>query len=249
MQLGAPGSLTGSQAAGLAIIAGVNDQLDVSVDGVTASVTLAAGTYGSTDALAAEMQSKLKGAASLTDAGNSVVVSQSAGILNIASARYGSASNVAVTGGNGAVGLMGASPAPTAGEDVTGTINGVTATGTGQTLTAAAGDASEGLRLTINGGPPGARGTVNFSRGYADRLDKLLDNLLISDGIIASRTDGITASMKDIDRRQENFSRRLEAVEARYRAQFTALDTMLSSLNQTSQFFQQQLASLQKNDF
>src|SRR6185437_6190154 len=43
-QLAAQGSLTGSQAAGLTITAGVNDQLNVLVDGVAASITLGAGT-------------------------------------------------------------------------------------------------------------------------------------------------------------------------------------------------------------
>jgi flagellar hook-associated protein 2 len=246
-QLAAQGSLIGSQAAGLGIIAGVNDQLNINVDGVAVSVTLAAGTYASADALAAEVQSKLNGAAGLMGAGSSAVVSQAAGVLSITSARYGSASSVTVTGGNGAAGLMGASPASAAGVDVAGTINGVAATGTGQTLAAATGNAAEGLRLTINGGALGVRGTISFSRGYADQLNTLAADLLTSDGIIASRTDGINASIKDIDRRQEDFTRRLEGIEARYRAQFTALDTMLSSLNQTSQFFEQQLASLQQN--
>jgi flagellar hook-associated protein 2 len=40
----------------------------------------------------------------------------------------------------------------------------------------------------------------------------------------------------------------MDTIEARYRAQFTALDTMLSSLNQTSQFLTQQLATLPKNN-
>jgi flagellar hook-associated protein 2 len=164
------------------------------------------------------------------------------------SARYGSASSVTITGGSAATGLLGASPASTAGVDVAGTVNGVAATGSGQTLAAAPGGASEGLRIAINGGALGARGTVSFSRGYADQLNTLVGDLLTSDGIIASRTDGINASIKDIDRRQDDFTRRLEGIEARYRAQFTALDTMLSSLNQTSQYFQQQLASLQKNN-
>ncbi|SCY07443.1 flagellar hook-associated protein 2 [Nitrosospira sp. Nl5] len=247
-QLATQASLTGSQAAGLTITAGVNDQLNISADGVVASVTLAAGTYASADALAAEVQSKLNGAASLADAGISVLVSQAAGVLSITSATYGPTSGVAIIGGNGASDLMGASPVSTTGVDVAGTINGVAATGVGQVLTAAVGDAAEGLSLAVNGGLPGARGTVAFSRGYADRLDKLMEDLLTSDGIIAGRTDGITASIEDIDRRQEDFSRRLTAIEARYRAQFTALDVMLSSLTQTSEFFQQQLDALQKNN-
>ncbi|MDN5939638.1 MAG: flagellar filament capping protein FliD, partial [Salinisphaera sp.] len=246
-QLATRGSVTGSQAAGLTITAGVNDQLSISADGVAASVTLAAGTYASADALAAEVQSKLNGVANLTDAGLSVLVSQAAGVLSITSATYGQVSSVAITSGNGVSNLMGASPVSTAGVDVAGTIDGAAAAGIGQVLTAAAGGAAEGLGLIINGGLLGARGTVDFSRGYADRLDRLMEDLLTSDGIIAGRTDGINASIEDIDRRQEDFNRRLEAVEARYRAQFTALDVMLSSLTQTSQFFEQQLASLQQD--
>jgi flagellar hook-associated protein 2 len=243
-RLAAQASLAGSQAAGLTIIAGVNDQLDINVDGTSASITLSAGTYGSADALAAEVQSKLNGTAGFMNAGNSVTVSQSAGALTITSARYGSASAVSITGGNGAANLMGASPASTAGVDVAGTINGVTATGLGQTLSAAVGDHAEGLRVDINGGPLGSRGNISFSRGYADQLNTLVGGFLTSDGMLASRTDGLNASIKDLDKRQSDFNDRMAATEARYRAQFTALDTMLSSLNQTSAYMTQQLSAL-----
>lgn len=52
------GTQTGSAAAGLTITAGVNDQLSVDVNGTTASITLAAGTYASAADLAAEVQSR-----------------------------------------------------------------------------------------------------------------------------------------------------------------------------------------------
>jgi flagellar hook-associated protein 2 len=247
-QLATRAGATASQAAGLSIVAGVNDQLDISVDGVATSVTLAAGSYGSADALAAEVQSKLNGAAALATAGVSVLVSQSAGVLSITSAQYGSSSSIGLNGGNGAGNLMGAAPVITAGADVAGTINGLAATGSGQILTAAAATSGEGLSLAISGGSLGARGTVNFSRGYADQLNRLATNLLATDGIIAGRVDGINTSIKDIDRRQEDLTARLSTIETRYRAQFTALDTMLSSLNQTSQFLTQQLATLPKNN-
>ncbi|WON73601.1 flagellar filament capping protein FliD [Nitrosospira sp. Is2] len=243
-QLATRASLTGSQAAGLTITAGVNDQLNANIDGVAASITLAAGTYPSADALAAEVQSKLIGSAGLAAEGVSVAVSQAAGVLSITSARYGSASGITLAGGNGSANLFGGSPIAAPGLDVAGSINGVAATGTGQVLAAAAGAVTEGLRLTVNGGALGARGTVEFSRGYAERLSTLAGDLLATDGVIASRVDGLNASIKDIDRRQDNFNSRLSMVEARYRAQFTALDTMLSSLSQTSQFLQQQLAAL-----
>jgi flagellar hook-associated protein 2 len=245
-QLATQGVLTGSQAAGLTISAGVNDQVDITVDGVLASINLSAGTYASADALAAELQSKLNGAGTLTEADIEVVVSQSGGALNITSARYGSASGVTLSGSNGGSNLFGASSISTPGVDVAGSIDGVAATGSGRILTAGTGSPAEGLRLTVEGGALGARGSVDFSRGYADRLSKLVEDLLADDGLIAARVDGINASIKDIDRRQEDFMQRLSATEARYRRQFTALDTMLASLNQTSQFLQQQLASLPK---
>lgn len=242
------GSLSGSQPAGLTITAGVNDTLIVSVDGVTASIVLGAGTYASADALAAEVQNKLNGNVNLVESGLSVAVAQSAGALGISSTRYGSGSTVAVSGGNGAAGLLGADPVSVSGVDVAGTINGMAATGSGQTLTATAGQPAEGLWLTVNGGPLGARGTVDFSRGYADRLSRLAGDLAANEGLVAARIDGINSSIKDIDRRQEDFLRRLDMVEARYRSQFAALDAMLGSLNQTSQFLQQQLASLPRMD-
>ncbi len=247
-QLATRGSLSGSQPAGLTITTGVNDTLIVSVDGVTASIVLGAGTYASADALAAEVQNKLNGNVNLAESGLSVVVTQSAGALDISSTRYGSGSAVAVSSGNGATGLLGASPVSVSGMDVAGTINGMAAAGSGQTLTATAGQPAEGLWLKVNGGPLGARGTVDFSRGYADRLSKLAGDLAANEGLVATRMDGINSSIKDIDRRQEEFLRRLDMIEARYRSQFAALDAMLGSLNQTSQFLQQQLASLPKID-
>ena len=239
-QLATKGASQGSLAASLTVTAGVNDQLNLTVDGKAVSVTLAAATYASASALAAEIQSKANGAAGTA---GSVVVSQSAGVLNIASARYGSASQAAATGGNGLASLFG-TPVITTGVDVTGTINGVPATGSGQTLTGAVGNASEGLALRINGGALGARGTVTFSTGYAYQLNTYLGTVLNDDGSLKARTNGIDSSIKNLDQRQLQLEARLVQVERRYRAQFSALDGMLSSMNATSAFLTQQLASL-----
>lgn len=68
--------------------------------------------------------------------------------------------------------------------------------------------------------------------------------MLENDGLLDGRMDGINASIKDIDKQREAFARRLEDIEKRYRAQFTALDTLIASMTQTSSFLQQQLAGL-----
>ncbi len=243
-QLATQGKAVGSAAAGLTISTGVNDSLSVVVDGVVATVTLAAGTYTEA-ALATEVQSKINGVSAFASAGISLAVTQTSGTMTLTSNRYGSASNVSVTG-IGAANLLGATPTDTAGVDVAGTINGVAATGSGQTLTGTTGAAAEGLKVLVSGGLLGSRGTVNYSQGYAYKLDKQVDSLLSSTGPISSRTDGINQTIKDIGSRREVLNRRMLTIEMRYRAQFTALDTMISSMNTTSNFLTQQLANLPK---
>ena len=86
--------------------------------------------------------------------------------------------------------------------------------------------------------------TLNLSQGIASKLQQLASNILDSNGTISARTDGINASIKDIGTRRDAITQRLTQTEASYRAQFNALDTLISQLNQTSSFLTQQLASL-----
>lgn len=225
------------------VTTGTNDILQVQLDGVTTSITLAQGNY-SFAALAAEVQSKINGAASFAAAGSAVTVTQTAGVMKITSNRYSSASSAAVTGGNGMLNLLGSAATTVAGLDIAGTINGATATGSGQFLTGMTGDAAEGLKLQISSGATGARGTVNYSQGYAYQFDKLADSILDVSGPISSRTDGLNASLKSIAQDKQRVADRLVSVEKRYRAQFTALDLIMSNMTKTSSFLTQQLSSL-----
>jgi flagellar hook-associated protein 2 len=243
-QIATQGRLTGDSSAALVIQAGVNDTLELSIDGRAASITLAAGTYASASALAAELQSVLNGNADVLDAGASVSLSETAGALSIVSDRYGASSAVLLTGGNGATDLFGASPLAQAGVDVAGMLNGAAATGAGQILSGATGNDAEGLRVRVLGGPTGARGALTYTVGIATRLDRLISAALDDDGSIASRISGIESSIKTLRSRQDSMNERLSSVEARYRAQFVALDTMLAKMNTTSSFLQSQLASL-----
>ncbi|WP_333844082.1 flagellar filament capping protein FliD [Pelomicrobium sp.] len=242
-RLATQGSVTGSAAASTTITAGLNDTLSLSVDGVTATVTLQAGTYTAAG-LAAELQSKINGAQALSAAGVSVTVSEAAGVLTVTSNRYGSASAVLLGGGNAQESLFGASPSAATGVDVAGSIGGVAAIGSGRTLTAASGTDAEGIAVEVLGGTTGARGTVSYSQGYAYRLKALAEALLAADGPVAGRSETLDTAIDGLQRRQEEMERRLEAVEKRLRAQFTALDAMVASMLKTSSFLQQQLAAL-----
>lgn len=243
-QLATKGNIVGSAPAGTLIIAaGSNDALNVAVNGVSTAVTLAAGTYTAAT-LAAEVQAKINGSSPLSSVGSTVTVSQSAGVFTFTSNSYGSTSTVAVTG-SGASNLLGGAPTMNAGLDVAGTIDSLAATGAGQYLSAGGGNAL-GLKLQVNGGALGARGSVNYSHGYAYALANLADSLLGSNGLLTGKTTGINKSIADIGKQRDAVNVHLAAIQKRYTAQFSALDVMLSNMNQTSTYLTQQLANLPK---
>ena len=237
-RLAAAGTLTGNASPGLSIVAGVNDRIDISVNGAVQGATLTPGVYASAAALATEIQTRL---------GSGVAVSAAGGVLRVASTVIGSASTVTNASGNGAVGLFGNTPVSTTGADVAGTINGVAATGVGQNLTGATGDASAGLVIRVTGGATGARGSVTYAAGYGQSMYQITSSILATDGLVISRSDGINSTIKQLTNREEAMQRRLDAIEKRYRAQFTALDVMVSSMQATSSYLTQQLTALTKS--
>jgi flagellar hook-associated protein 2 len=224
-----------------------NDNLSVKIDGVNSSaITLAQGTYSSAASLIAEIQSRINGDTALKGAGISVIVTfdGASDRLVLTSSRYGESSAVEVTSvdpnTSASLGLSVATGV--GGADVAGTINGEIITGSGRFLTGVG--RAEGLKLEVTGGLTGDRGSVDFSRGYAQQLDALVTRILASDGPIAARTDGVNRSIEDINERREVLNRRLELVEQRYRAQFSSLDGLLTSMRGTSDFLTRQLETL-----
>lgn len=241
-QIATQGTLVGSAApTSTTITAGVNDTLNVSVDGTSTTITLAAGTYTAAS-LAAELQAKINGDSAITAAGRSVTVTQAGGPFTITSAAYGSSSSVAITGGNGLTNLFG-TPTSTVGVDVAGTIDGQAATGVGQYLTGSGN--ADGLKIQVTGGALGSRGIVSYTQGYATTLSNYATSMLASDGPLQNRTKGINSSITNITNQVAALNSRLTTIQANYMAQFSRLDTMLSSMQSTSSYLTQQLASLQ----
>ncbi|MGK2953638.1 MAG: flagellar filament capping protein FliD, partial [Thiobacillus sp.] len=137
-QLATQGKTVGASAitTPLDIVAGSNDTLNLVVDGIAASITLAPGNYSTADALMTELQAKINGATALSGKGISVAMTESAGLFTLTSAKYGAASSVSISGGNAAAALGLSGDTPTDGVDVAGSIGGVAATGAGQLLRA-----------------------------------------------------------------------------------------------------------------
>jgi flagellar hook-associated protein 2 len=82
---------------------------------------------------------------------------------------------------------------------------------------------------------------------YGGALDTTITDLLDSDGLIETRNSGLGSLVKSIDSRTEELQRRLTVIEARYRAQFAAMDALVAQMQATSTYLTQQLASLTNN--
>nr|WP_308605911.1 flagellar filament capping protein FliD [Massilia sp. DJPM01] len=239
------GSATGSTAADTSITAGVNDQLSLTINGVTSTATLLAGSYTAAS-LASHVQSIINGAVGATGAsatsGTGVTVKQDSGIFTITSNKYGSTSKISLSG-SGASALLG-TPTVVDGLDVAGTIGGALATGSGQNLTGDVGSASSGIQVQITGGVIGERGSVNISKGVGAQFTELIDSFLNAKGTIPGKNAGINASLADIAKQRAALNVRLTQTEKDLRRQYSTLDVTLSGMSSTSNFLAQQLASL-----
>ena len=80
--------------------------------------------------------------------------------------------------------------------------------------------------------------------GFASILDGVTDIYTRFDGILDTRSNGISSQISRINSQREALNNRMVSVEARYLAQFTALDGLLGELNQTSNFLTSQLGNL-----
>ncbi|MFA7592160.1 MAG: flagellar filament capping protein FliD [Thiohalobacteraceae bacterium] len=242
------GSYTGSAFGygGSIAVDAANDNLSLRIDGVsTAPLTLTHGTYTGAQ-LAAELQTRINGDANLRAAGVAVNVAfdTDTNRFVIGSTRYGSASSVEITGmdSSSAATLGLNTGAGVTGEDVAGSIGGVPATGSGRTLIGTG--AAQGLRTEVSGTGIGMLGSLSFSRGVGDRLNNLVIDMLADDSSINGRIAGIESRIGDIDGQRETLARRMDALEARLRAEFTAMDLLVGQLKATGSYLEQQLENL-----
>lgn len=89
---------------------------------------------------------------------------------------------------------------------------------------------------------------VPANDGIARRLADLTSAMLASDGTLTARTDGLRQRIERNEADQERLERRVDQVEARLRAQYTALDTTLGRLSGISSYVTQQMALLNSSN-
>lgn len=131
-------------------------------------------------------------------------------------------------------------------------------------MTSTVGDAAEGLNnlaflgITTNRDGSVALNDVKLSNalstrfedieklfsgdnGIATRLDKLATELTGAGGVFTTRETSMRDQMGAIEDQRDKLEMRLTKIEARYRAQFSALDIMVGQLKSTGDFLMQQL--------
>jgi flagellar hook-associated protein 2 len=171
--------------------------------------------------------------AALTSAGIRATATVAGGAITLASEQYGSAQVLEVMSdlvGPGSTGLGG----PTAdtyqrstGVDVAGTIGGQAATGTGQVLTATAGDAT-GLRVRVTGTGTGAQGNIEYSSGVFGALAAQVGTNGAATVLAQSSINGAKAAKLLITSQLDAYERRMTLTQERLRNQFTQLESVLS---------------------
>lgn len=84
--------------------------------------------------------------------------------------------------------------------------------------------------------------TSDFGKGMRD----VLHNYVGDQGLLAGRRESLDSRTKTQSRQRTDFEARMVQIEATYRRQFTALDTMMAQLQGTSSYVSQQMAMLNK---
>lgn len=83
--------------------------------------------------------------------------------------------------------------------------------------------------------------------GLATQMSSVLTGMLSTtsgkEGIIKNATDGINSTLKSLDQRYTAMEASIDATMARYKSQFTNLDTMMSKLNNTAAYLTKQFSS------
>jgi flagellar hook-associated protein 2 len=80
--------------------------------------------------------------------------------------------------------------------------------------------------------------------GFAAKLNTPLSTWVGDSGLLAGRTTSLSQQLTDLSNQQTLLNSRMDDLTARYQAQFTALDTLMSKLNSTSSYLTQQFNAL-----
>lgn len=81
-------------------------------------------------------------------------------------------------------------------------------------------------------------------KGLMGRLESNVNDYLKTNGVLDQRTKALQSTLTNIDDQREALDLRIEKLQERLVAQYTAMDQLVASLKKTSESLTNQLASL-----
>lgn len=226
-----------------------NGAFTISVDGSTqVSLSIADGQYTMAE-FAKKLADTINNSTEIASAGASVSVSEEGGNFVIYSNRYGTGSSVDLTG------FANIGTNPTTGQNVDGTIR----TAQGDVNLGAYADSADGRKIKISdyaslGGEPvdvrglsfevtggladgSSRGNLTYAAGFASRIQDTINNFFEDDsGLISQKIEGLTTRLDSYEEKSKSIDARYERLLMKYQLQFSALQSLLSSSQQTRDY-------------
>lgn len=210
----------------------------IQVDGIDSDLIELTGTYNNAEELRADLQARINGDEKLKGANVTLDVTFDADNNNflLTSRDYGRGSQVAFSQASAGMNELGLNTSLTSitGKDVKGTINGEEGFGSGNILLPKLGSDAYGLNLTVReGATAGGAFEMNFSRGFAGTMSKLVNDMLAKDGVIATREENMGNQLDDVSDDRAELERKMTIFEERISMQYLAMQQIIGSLNTT----------------
>ena len=130
------------------------------------------------------------------------------------------------------------------GTDLLGTINGVQAEVSGDTLIGKNGYGFEGLRVRVSNDFVGEAGQVSLSEGLGASFSSLLDSFVGFGGLLSNKIDSFDSVISRFEEQMNKVTARATRIEERLRQQFVDLEVTLGRLNSTGEYLVAQLQNL-----
>ncbi|RLB14748.1 MAG: flagellar hook protein [Deltaproteobacteria bacterium] len=132
------------------------------------------------------------------------------------------------------------------GQDVAGTINGETATGSGQVLTGDDGQTNvDGLAIRYTGTDTGDVGTIKLTFGVAEIFDRTLFGITDTyEGYLAYKQESLQDRIDDLEDRIKQMEDRLDKKMEQMINQFVAMEKALAAIQSQSQWLSGQISTI-----
>jgi flagellar hook-associated protein 2 len=95
------------------------------------------------------------------------------------------------------------------------------------------------LANALTSNPAGVAALFNSTTGVAAKMTTSLNSFLGTGGLIANNQDPLNADLKSITTQQDTLASYAAQLTHQYQAQFTALNTVMSTMNKNSQYLTQ----------